>query len=263
MLMKAIILAAGKGTRLRPLTYGIPKPLLPVKGMPIIDWVISNLRTCKSINEIIVAIAGGSDELSALQATCIEKYLQEKYNNLIKTVRTEQKETAGDLKKVLTECHITSGPVLVAYGDALSDVNVTGLLEYHKKCRASLGIQATVALFEVSEADAKRLGIATIEKADDFTLVQKFVEKPEHPESRLANAVYYILELDDVGNLIEDRKVKIEDSLFPLLAKNHKLAGFTEKITFWIDIGTIEAYETANKFAHDNLIIPPPINDRG
>ncbi|MBI4170705.1 MAG: nucleotidyltransferase family protein [Candidatus Aenigmarchaeota archaeon] len=256
--MKAIILAAGKGTRLRPLTYGIPKPLLPVKGTPIIDWVIANLKLCNEVDEIIVAIAGNSDELSQIQAFCIEKYLKEKYNGKIRVVRTEQKETAGDLKKVLQECSLASGPVIVAYGDNLSDVNVADLFEYHKKCRAALGTSATVALFEVSEESAKRLGIATVRNNKGFTLIEKFVEKPQHPESRLANAAYYILELDDVGHLIEEREIKIEQSLFPLLARNGKLAGFAEKITFWIDIGTLEAYEEANKFAHDNLIIPPP-----
>jgi len=256
--MKAIILAAGKGTRLRPLTYGVPKPLLPVKGTPIIDWVISNLRACKSVDEIIVAIAGVSDDLSALHAGCIERYLKEKYNNIIRTVRTEQKETEGDLKKVLTDCGLNSGPVIVAYGDTLSDVNVTDLLEYHKKCKQALGIHATVALFEVSDDDAKRLGIASIEKKDGLTLIRKFVEKPQHPESNLANAVYYVIELDHVGKLLEDRKEKIENTLFPLLASSGKLAGFMEKISFWIDIGTIDAYMTANKFAHDHLIIPPP-----
>ena len=188
-----------------------------------------------------MAIAGGSDELSVLHASCIEKYLQEKYGGRINTVRTEQRETSGDLKKVLRDCRLDSGPVLVAYGDTLSDVNVSDLVEYHKKCRAALGTHATVALFEVSEGDAKRLGIATIRKEGGFTLVEKFVEKPEKPESCLANAVYYILELSDVGNLVEDRKVKIEESLFPLLAGKRKLAGFMEKITFWIDIGTVEA----------------------
>ncbi len=259
--MKAIILAAGKGTRLRPLTYGVPKPLLPVKGVPIIDWVIGNLKKSSEIDEIIVAIAGNIDELSRIQAFCIEKYLGEKYSGAIRTVRTEQKETAGDLKKVLRECGLQSGPVVVAYGDSLSDVNVADLLDYHKECRAALGTSATVALFEVTEENAKRLGVANIKKEVGFTLIEKFVEKPRVPESLLANAAYYILELDEVEELVEDREIKIEDSLFPLLAAKGKLAGFTEKITFWIDIGTLQAYEEANKLAHDNLIIPPPSPD--
>ena len=261
--MKAIILAAGKGTRMRPLTYGIPKPLLPVKGVPIIDWVIGNLRKCGEIDEIIIAIAGDTDEISKIQGLCIEKYISEKYAGSISIVRTEQKETSGDLKKVLRERGLKSGPVLVAYGDNLSDVNVTALLDYHRNCRAAHGTSATVALFEVSEENARRLGVATLKKEKGFVLVDKFVEKPRNPESHMANAAYYILELDDVEKLVEDRVVKIEQSLFPLLAGQGRLAGVAEKISFWIDIGTLESYEAANKFAHENVIIPPPVpNER-
>jgi len=79
--MKAIILAAGKGTRLRPLTYGIPKPLLPIKGKPMIDWIIRSALNVK-IDEIVVAVSGtvGNDMeervLSHIHGICIDAYLK-------------------------------------------------------------------------------------------------------------------------------------------------------------------------------------------
>ncbi len=256
--MKAIILAAGKGTRLRPLTYGIPKPLLPVKGTPIIDWVIANLKACREIDDIIVAISGSHDELSRVHAYCIEAYLNEKYGAAIKTVKTEQKETAGDLRKVLEEYGLTSGPVLVAYGDSLTDISVPNLIEYHKRCRKSVGIYATIALFEVGEDEAKRLGVANVYEQRGFTLIDKFVEKPERPESRLASSAVYVLELDDVYEQIP-ADGKVEHTLFPYLARQGKLAGCTEKVSYWIDIGTHKSYLEANRLAHENRIVPPPL----
>ena len=85
-----------------------------------------------------------------------------------------------------------------------------------------------------------------------------------HAPSRLANAGYYILELDETYVDLPKERVKVENSLFPLLAKKGELAAFVAKLPFWIDIGTLEAYEEANKLAHENLIIPPPLpeNDK-
>ena len=79
--MKTIILAAGKGTRMRPLTYGIPKPLLPVKGKPMLEWIIDSVLH-KTMDEIIVAVPGtvGDDSqermLSHIQGICVDSYLK-------------------------------------------------------------------------------------------------------------------------------------------------------------------------------------------
>src|SRR3989338_674464 len=260
MLVKSVILAAGKGTRLRPLTYGIPKPLLPVKGRPVIDWVIDNVMTC-SPEEIIVAISGTKVDdfeeriLSHTHGICMDAYLKNTYKN-IRTVPTPQRETSGDLKFILDEMGIRSGTVLVAYGDNLTKTNLSKMAEYHEKCKKH-GALCTVMLFEVPQADVSRFGIATTRNDDDITMIEHFEEKPLNSSSRLANAGYYMIEVGDVYDMITKEKKKIEESLFPALAAEHKLAGFISKLPFWIDIGTKEAYEEANKMAHENLIIPP------
>lgn len=259
--MKAIILAAGKGTRLKPLTYGIPKPLLPIKGVPIIDWVIGNLLPCKKIDEIIIAVSGLNERLSQVQRICIENYVRNIVcDRRIRIVQTPQKETAGDLKHVLEKNKIETGKIIVAYGDILTTFDVNKLIKYHEKSKNKIDAFSTLLLFKVPEKDVGRFGIASVRESNGFNIIESFIEKPDprNVKSRLANAGYYILEVKKTYSLIPSRKIKIEQSLFPLLAKKGKLSAFIEKLPFWIDIGTKDAYVEANKLAHENLIIPPP-----
>lgn len=263
--MKAIILAAGKGTRLRPLTYGIPKPLLPVQGKPMIDWVIRSIISNK-IEEIIVAVSGtsGADiterTLSHVHGICMDSYLKNtEYWCPVRTIPTPQRETAGDIRYILEELDLRDGKIIVVYGDNITQFDVEKMFAYHESCRKSLGTSATVLLFEAPEKELHRFGIAKTRQVSGFDLIENFVEKPplEKAPSNLANGGYYILEVSDVFDVLPRDRVKIEHSLFPDLAKDSKLAGFVTKLPYWIDISTLESYENANKMAHDGLIIPP------
>jgi mannose-1-phosphate guanylyltransferase len=265
--MKAVILAAGKGTRMRPLSYGIPKPLLPLKGKPMLDWIIRSVISGNRVSEIFVAIPGtfGKDLeeriLSHTHGICIDSYLKNMdYGIPVNTVLTPQKETAGDILHIIQEHNITEGSLLVAYGDNLTSVDVKGMIDYHIRCKKELGVSATVLLFEAPEKDLGRFGIADVEKSGSFTLIRKFVEKPKREEapSNLANGGYYILEIGDILDRFPREKVKMEQSLFPVLAEERKLAAFVTKLPFWLDISTVEAYEEASRMAHDGLIIAPP-----
>ena len=267
--MKAIVLAAGKGTRLRPLTYGIPKPLLPLKGKPMLDWVIRSILSGNSIDEIFVGISGTSgkelDEriMSHTHGICIDSYLKNMdYGIPVSTITTPQKETAGDILHIIQENGITTGPLLVAYGDNLTSFNVREMIDYHNSCREKLGISATVLLFEAPRDEVNRFGIADVERSSDFTLIKSFVEKPDLSEapSNLANGGYYILEIGDIIDMFPREKIKVEQSIFPELARNGKLAGFVSQLPFWLDISTTQSYEDASKMAHEGMILPPPIN---
>lgn len=237
--MKAIILAAGQGTRLRPLTYAIPKPLLPVGGRPVIDYVIDNLVKCKQIDEIFIAVSH--------QASVIEEYIKHVPRNIrLTVVKVAGMETGGDLKAVITEKGIKE-PVLVCYGDNVTEVDVTKLVEAHGKHGGS----ATVLLFPVPEEDIPRFGIAEL----DGDKISRFIEKPaaEATKSNLANAGYFVL---DPSVEMPDGEFKIESDHFPSWAEAGKLFGQVQSLKMWIDIGTVEAYRAANRLVEE--ILPPP-----
>jgi mannose-1-phosphate guanylyltransferase len=267
--MKAIILAAGKGTRMRPLTYGIPKPLLPVKGKPMIDWIIGSILN-ENIDEIIVAVPGtvGNDPeeriLSHIQGISIDSYLRNLNLGLnVRTIPTPMRETGGDLRFVLEEADIRKGRIIVVYGDNLTKFDFNQMVEYHERCRKELGVACTVLLFEAPETELHRFGIAKIKQVKGFDLIEFFIEKPplQQAPSRYANSGYYIIEVEDIIDKLPRGKLKVEHSLFPQLAAEGKLAAFIAKLPYWIDISTLEAYDLANKMAHDNLILPPPLSE--
>jgi len=245
--MKAIILAAGKGTRLKPLTYGIPKPLLPVGGKPVIYYVIDNLMTARTdLDQILVAVS--------YMKEVIENYLKHAPRDHIpiETVTTLGWETGGDLHTIVVEKEI-SGPVIVAYGDNVTDINIGELVKFHRK----MGKLATMALFRVPWEEVDRFGIAEV-NAD--SMVSSFVEKPVRKEakSNLANAGYYILE-QPVLEALPHKKMKMEHAVFPTLAREGQLAAFIYNPSYWLDIGTIESYRKANKMMEG--ILPPEKND--
>lgn len=263
--MKAIILAGGRGTRLRPLTNGIPKPLLPVKGRPMIDWIIRSI-ICDRIDEIIIGVPGtyGDDPqermMSNIHGLCMENYIRSlDYTKKIRTIPTPLRETGGDLRYILEESGIRTGPVLVVYGDNLTQLNIDDLIDYHETCRRNTGTSATVVLFEAPESEVHRFGIAKINQSNGITFIENFIEKPnlQQAPSRYANAGYYVLNVEDVFDLLPRGRVKTEHSVFPALAGQGRLAGYVTKVPYWIDISTLEAYDIANKLAHDGLILPP------
>ncbi|HLC68433.1 MAG TPA: nucleotidyltransferase family protein [Candidatus Bilamarchaeaceae archaeon] len=238
--MKGIILAGGKGTRLRPLTYAIPKPLLPVGGKPVIEYAIENLKTCKDIDRIYLGISH--------MANAMEHYFDHvDYGIPIELVNTPAWETGGDLKTIVEKKGIEEA-VVVAYGDLVVQLDVHKMLDFHRRN----GKMATVALFEVPSTDARRFGIAEVKS----NTVTRFVEKPapRTMKSNLANAGYYVLEPSALKQLPLE-KAKVEEKLFPQLVSKGQLAGYTVKLPYWLDIGTVESYRKANRMV-EGIIAP-------
>ncbi|MFP3949712.1 MAG: NDP-sugar synthase [Candidatus Micrarchaeia archaeon] len=237
--MQGIILAAGKGKRMRPLTYSIPKPLLPVGGHPVLDYVIRNMESCKSIDSLTIGVSYFSE--------LIRNHLSHKKSRLspIKTVNTFGWETGGDLKSIIHHLDLDS-TIIVGYGDNITEIDLGHMLDFHK----SQGRPATLALFEVPKKDAPRFGLAQV----DGTEITEFFEKPEgEPPSLLANAGYYILEPEAFNRLTFDKK-KIEETLFPQLVSSGEMSAYVWKPPIWMDIGDYESYRLANKMIEEGAL---------
>jgi len=224
---RAIILAGGKGTRMRPLTYEMPKPMIPIKGKPLVQHIIELCRKY-DVREIILSIGYLGDKIrehfgdgSHLGVSI--KYVEEH----------EEMGTAGPL--LLAKNHLR-GPFLMFNGDVLSNIDLSDLIRFHSEQNA----QATIALTQVE--DTSSFGVARLKGHH----IVGFIEKPKGGEdSKLINAGVYVLE-PEILKYIPPGKAMLETEVFPKLCAEGKLVGYPFDGQ-WFDTGTPEAYERAIK----------------
>lgn len=225
---KAIILAGGKGTRLRPITYEIPKGMIPIRGRPILEHIISLLRKY-DVREIIISIGYLGEK--------IEEYFGDgsKFGVNIKYVREKKPlGTGGGLN--LAKQFIDDTFILIN-GDILMDIDISDLYSYHKEHKAL----ATVSLTTVD--DTASFGVVEMKGSQ----IIKFVEKPKKKESssNLVNAGFYILE-PEVFDLVPEGFSAIEKHVFPKITEKGKLFGYAFSGQ-WFSINNKEEYENAIK----------------
>ena len=219
--MKAVVLAGGEGTRLKPLTYRRPKPLMPVAGRPCIDYVLRSLAS-SGFHEIIVTTAYLSDALIKSIGDGLD------YNaSIVYSFEENPAGTAGAVRRV---GNFIDETFVVAMGDILCDVDFKALYDFHKR----KGGVVTIALTEVE--DPTHYGIVGL---DAKARIAKFREKPKREEafSNLANAGIYVLEPEVLDFIPTDQKFDFAKDLFPkLLAKGVPLYG-SRIDGVWMDIG--------------------------
>jgi mannose-1-phosphate guanylyltransferase len=217
--MKAVLLVGGMGTRLRPLTYRIPKPLVPVMGKPLIMHVIDSLPA--EVDEVIVPVSYKKDVMEA--------YLQRNRPKRKVTLVDEPEPlgTGGAVKNV--EGYI-DGRFLVINGDSISSLNVGDFTKFH----TDKGGIASISLWEVE--DPSPFGIADLDEAGR---IRRFQEKPKREEafSNLINAGAYALE-KDVLDFIGPGFVSMEREVFPKLL-DRGMYGLRFD-GYWVDCGTRE-----------------------
>jgi mannose-1-phosphate guanylyltransferase len=232
--MKAVIMSGGKGTRLKPLTDHLPKPMVPVGGRRCIDYVIRSLAAAR-IDEIIVTTGYLSDRVIRGIADGARHGV-----SVVYSFEDEPLGTAGGVKHV--------GPFLgnetfvVASGDVLADVNIRRLIEKHEQNRAK-GALATIALTRVQ--DPTQYGIVGI--AQDGR-IERFKEKPRQAQvfSDLVNAGIYVLEPQVLDEIPPRQAFDFSKDLWPdLLERGTPIFG--EPIEgFWMDVGRPEDLIGAN-----------------
>ncbi len=229
--MQAVVLVGGEGTRLRPLTYGTPKPMVPICGVPFLERTLSRLKEA-GIDEAILA------------AGYLPKAITEHFGDggrlgmrLTYVVETEPLGTAGALKNV--ERHIR-GSFFVLNGDVLTSLDLRTMLDYHRKA----GGLGTLHLIRVEDPSA--FGCVVHDAAGR---VSAFVEKPprETAPTDEINAGTYLLEREVLAAIPAGRNVSIERETFPqLIADGRALYAFTTD-DYWLDIGRPEHYLRAHR----------------
>ncbi len=225
---KAVILAGGKGTRLRPITYEIPKALIPVHGKTLTEHLFDLLKK-HGVGEIIMAVGHMKEKIIAHYTDGSKFGI-----NLSYLEENEPLGTAGPLKlgrELLTETFIASN------GDELKNIDIEEMYNLHREKSAL----ATIALTTID--DPSMYGVARL----SGSRILEFVEKPQKEEapSNLINSGFYILE-PEVINLIPDGFSLLEKDVFPKLAKMGRLFGYPFSGQ-WFDTGNIERYERALK----------------
>jgi NDP-sugar pyrophosphorylase family protein len=224
---KAFILAGGKGTRLRPITYEIPKPLVPLQGKPILEHVIDLLRSY-DIRDIILSIGYLGDK--------IKEYFNDERKLGVKITFIEEQEELGTGGPLRLAKHLLKDTFVMVNGDNLINIDLDKMYQAHFENRA----KATIALTTVS--DPSSYGVAVLEGEK----IVKFIEKPRKGEapSNLINTGVYILE-PQVCEMIPDTGYSlIEKDVFPKIAEKGELYGYLFSGQ-WFDTGTPERYEKA------------------
>ena len=221
--MQVVVLAGGFGTRLRPWTYEIPKPILPMLDKTLLEHVVEVVPS-ELVDEVVVAGGYKIDEIEAYF-----KDVDVPYDVTI-VRETEPLGTGG----ALGNCRdVVSGQFVCLNGDIISSLDMQVGMNLHQK-NGGIG---TLALWEVE--DPTRFGIVGL---DDHQRITQFKEKPKQDEvfSNLINAGSYLFE-DSIFEFIPRGKSSLEREVFPLLAKENQLNGFSFE-GYFIDAGTPQSW---------------------
>ncbi|WP_179829521.1 mannose-1-phosphate guanyltransferase [Nocardiopsis aegyptia] len=228
--MKAVLMAGGEGTRLRPMTANQPKPLLPVVNKPIMEHVLLLLRK-HGFTETVVTVQ--------FLATLIRNYFgdgEELGMKLDYVAEEVPLGTAGSVKNA--EEYLRGEPFLVISGDALTDIDLTDMVRFHKES----GAKVTIALKRVP--NPLEFGIIIV---DEQGRIQRFLEKPTWGQvfSDTVNTGIYIMEPEVLERVAAGEVVDWSGDVFPeLLEEGEPLYGYIAD-GYWEDVGTHESYLSA------------------
>ena len=236
--MKAMILAAGKGTRVRPLTYALPKPMIPILGKPVMEYLIEHLVKF-GVQDIMVNVSylhdrienyfGEGQRFGARIGYSFEGYVDDDGQVFPNPIGS-----AGGMKKIQKFGGFFDETTLVICGDALIDLDLhSALFEHRRK-----GALVSVITKEVPMEQVSSYGIVV---AEPDGKVKSFQEKPTQEEalSNLASTGIYIMEPAALDLIPKDKFFDIGADLFPLLVEK-KLPFYAQKRFFnWIDIGNV------------------------
>ncbi|MBS1716572.1 MAG: NTP transferase domain-containing protein [Armatimonadetes bacterium] len=230
--MKAVVMAGGEGSRLRPITSNSPKPLLPVGNKPIMEHILELLKR-HDITDITATVHYLADEIQSYFGDGSDFGVSLNYS-----IEDSPLGTAGSVKKA--EASLTGEPFIIISGDALTDCDLTEAIAFHKK----RGATATLILSRV--ANPLEFGVVI---TDEEGRVQRFAEKPTWSEvfSDTVNTGIYILEPEVLESMEPGHAYDWSADIFPkLLADGKDLYGYVME-GYWCDIGSLSQYREAQE----------------
>ncbi|MHA1482275.1 MAG: nucleotidyltransferase family protein [Candidatus Heimdallarchaeaceae archaeon] len=226
--MKAVILAGGLGTRLYPITYEMPKPLLRIKKKPIINYLV-DLFLKTGVKEIGVLISENFEEDFI--------WWKKRYYPKKKIRFFKEKKPLGTLGGLYyLKKWISKDNFFLTNGDELKKIDLKKMKDFHQK----KGVLATIALVKVK--NPQDYGVVLCKNG----IVQKFLEKPKNPPSKYINSGLYIFSPGVFKYHPGPKFLMIETNLFPKLARKGELAGFKFNGK-WADCGTWDRYSSVIK----------------
>ncbi|MGD1902586.1 MAG: sugar phosphate nucleotidyltransferase [Geitlerinemataceae cyanobacterium] len=228
--MRAVLMAGGSGTRLRPLTCDLPKPMVPVLNRPIAEHII-NLLKRHNITEVIATVHYLPDVM--------RDYFQDgREFGVQMTYAVEEDQPLGTAGCVKNVEELLDETFLVISGDGITDFDLSAAIAYHKK----KGSKATLVLTHIP--NPIEFGVVI---TDEAGRIVRFLEKPSASEifSDTVNTGTYILEPEVLQYLPRDRECDFSKDLFPLLLeKDEPMYGYIAE-GYWCDVGHLEAYREA------------------
>jgi mannose-1-phosphate guanylyltransferase / phosphomannomutase len=236
--MKAVVMAGGEGTRLRPLTSNQPKPMVPIVGKPCMEHIVELLRA-HGLEDIVVTVAFLPQAIRGYFGNGESLGVRIGYS-----VEESPLGTAGSVRNAARQLDET---FLVISGDALCDVDLSALIAFHREREAAV----TIGLKAVD--NPLEFGIVV---TDDDGRVERFLEKPSWGQvfSDTINTGIYVLEPEVLRHVPTDRPHDFSKELFPyLLDMGRPIYGFTLD-GYWQDIGNLDQYRQANVDALDERV---------
>jgi mannose-1-phosphate guanylyltransferase/phosphomannomutase len=237
--MKAVIMAGGSGTRLRPLTSNLPKPMVPIANKPMAEHIV-NLLKRYNFNDIIFTLFYLPD--------AIRDYFGDGSDFGVKINYSVEEGTplgtAGCVKAIQDQLDST---FLVTSGDSLTDIDLAKAVAYHKEKKS----KATIVLKRVE--NPLDYGVVI---CDGESRIQRFVEKPGASEifSDTVNIGTYILEPEVLLYVVMGREQDFSNDLFPLLLlRNEPIYGYIAD-GYWCDVGNLQVYRQASRDVLDGLV---------
>lgn len=237
--MKAVIMAGGEGTRLRPLTSNCPKPMLPLANRPMMEHIIGLLKR-HGIDEIVVTVA--------FLANQIRTYFGDGSEFGVKMMYATEDQPLGTAGSVRNAMDVLDERFLVISGDVLTDIDLGAIIATHEEHKAL----ATIGLVAVENP----LEFGIVITRDDGS-IERFLEKPTWGEvfSDTINTGIFVLEPEIFDFIPDGRPVDFSGEVFPALLEAGKPLYGAVGEGYWEDVGTLEAYVSAHKDVMDGKVV--------